>query len=257
MKKVFLISVDGFRPEMVDENYCNFLKQLAKNNFYINNMRSMIPPITLPCFFSVFFGVNPFTHGVFYNIIPDEYKVESPNLFEVLEENRIESYAFFNWGTLEKSFGRKGIYGKRKFVDDLTINGDKKMVEEILSFPTDSLPNVFYLYLGALDEVGHKDGWMSNSYIETAKVVDSLIEKLFNRFAGDYDFIIHSDHGGYEYGHYVIMEEIMNVPFIYYSPEKSLCNLKKLAPSIVDIAPTILSLFNIEAPSLWEGSSIL
>ncbi|WP_456398047.1 alkaline phosphatase family protein [Desulfurobacterium sp.] len=260
MKRLIHLTVDGLRPEMIDTGSCKFLKALSEKALYTNQMRSVIPPITLPCFFSIFYGVNPLTHGVFYNIIPENYTVKSPNLFDILADNGITSLSFFNWETLERSMGKRKDSVKKIFVDDLTIKGDIEIVDKVISLSLNEekkLPDFIFIYLGTLDEVGHKYGWLSSDYVKTAEVLDSLIEKLFGVFSKEYDFLIHSDHGGYEYGHYVIMEEIMRVPFIFYSPEKPLRNLKKLAPSIVDIAPTILSLFNIETPDLWEGSSIL
>ncbi|SNR79635.1 alkaline phosphatase family protein [Desulfurobacterium atlanticum] len=257
MKKLIHIAVDGLRPEMIDTGRCKFLKSLSEKALYTNQMRSVIPPITLPCFFSIFHGVNPLTHGVFYNIIPENYTVKSPNLFDVLTDNGINTISFFNWKTLGKSMGKKKPSGEKVFIDDLTIKGDVEIVDKVISLNEErKLPDFIFIYLGALDEVGHKYGWLSSEYVKTAEVVDSLIEKLFRVFSKECDFLIHSDHGGYEFGHYVIMEEIMNVPFIYYSSGEKLDTLQKLAPSIVDIAPIVLSRFGIEIPVSWEGNSI-
>ncbi|WP_457755992.1 alkaline phosphatase family protein [Thermodesulfatator indicus] len=255
MKKLILISIDGFRPELIDKKYCQFLHSLSKNSHYSNNVQSVIPPITLPCFYSIFFGVNPLTHGVFYNIIHDDYNVNSPNLFEILSKNNFSCSAYFNWKTLEKAFGHNNNLVKY-FIDDLTINGDIKMVSLLLENIKSHLPDFIFLYLGALDEVGHKYKWMSKEYIETAKTVDKLVKILIESLGETYDFIIHSDHGGYEYGHYVLMKEIMTVPLIFFSRNFNNIEFNKKV-GIIDIAPTILNYFGIDIPINWEGTPFI
>ncbi len=255
MKKLILISIDGFRFDLVNKEYCPFVHSYALNGLFLK-IRSVIPPITLPCFCSIFYSVKPETHGIFYNIIPNEFKIPYPNLFEILYQNNLKSAVFFNWETLKRSFGDLKNIQFCFFENDLTIKGDKALIKEANQYIKKDNPDFVFIYIGSLDEIGHDYGWMSSEYLKIAKEIDNLIANFIKEVGIDYSYIIHSDHGGIENGHYVKLREVLEVPFIYLNFEKKFLKSKEINKSIIDIAPTILKYFNILIPKEWEGKSI-
>ena len=56
-KKVILISVDGMRPDGLQQCGNPFLEELKKTASYTFDARTVIPSVTLPCHMSMFHSV--------------------------------------------------------------------------------------------------------------------------------------------------------------------------------------------------------
>ncbi len=111
-----------------------------------------------------------------------------------------------------------------------------------------------------------------NSILQFDFYVNKIIENLKeNDLLKDSIIIISADHGEFlgEKGLFIhgksFYEQVMKIPFILILPERLrkanttfLKNIKKcsMPTSIVDIAPTVLSLIDIDSPKTWEGISI-
>jgi len=253
MQPLCLISIDGLRPELILNQDCSFLFNLSQKGRF-TTARSVYPPITLPCFCALFFGISPLKHGIFYNEIPKNYSIHYPNLFQVLAQKGLKTGVFFNWEPLQKSFGNlKDIdwFGLEK---DLTLKGDARSLSQALDYAQKRAPDFIFIYIGALDEIGHQYGWMSNQYLDAAREIDKLVQEFVPNLP-QYKFILHSDHGGFEFGHYVDLPEIMTIPLIFYNfdlkPDLTLNH-----PSLLDLAPTIATHFNCPVPESWEGKNL-
>ncbi len=121
-----------------------------------------------------------------------------------------------------------------------------------------------------LDIIGHKgDFKLAVAFLEK---VDQLIEIIYKTcFEKDYLLIITSDHGNIEQvidprtSKKDIQHNLNPVPFYLIDKnrkrEKTTTELnfysKKILGSLVDIAPTILDIFNISPPREFEGKSLL
>jgi arylsulfatase A-like enzyme len=102
-------------------------------------------------------------------------------------------------------------------------------------------------------------------YDDKLRYIDSQIKRLYN-FLSDLDvnnnssLIITSDHGQefYEHGDFghtaKYYDEILHIPLIVHGIPISVASTLR---SQVDIAPTILSLFEITSPPEYQGSSLL
>ena len=127
---------------------------------------------------------------------------------------------------------------------------------EFISYIENNEFDLAFLYLGFLDEWGHKYGWLSNEYYyaleESLKIVKQVIEKAPENTT----IILTSDHGGHDYSHGTTIPEDMTIPLYivgnYFEKGKQLSGL-----TMLDTAPTILKLLNIKKPDKWQGKAIL
>jgi predicted AlkP superfamily phosphohydrolase/phosphomutase len=55
--KVILISIDGMRPDGLKQCNNSYVEKLTKIASYTFDARTVYPPVTLPCHFSMFFSV--------------------------------------------------------------------------------------------------------------------------------------------------------------------------------------------------------
>ncbi len=66
-KKVILISIDGMRPDGLQQCGNPYLDELKKIASYTFNAKTVFPSITLPCHLLMFHSVPPERHGNFNN----------------------------------------------------------------------------------------------------------------------------------------------------------------------------------------------
>ena len=66
-EKVILISIDGMRPDGFLQCGHPFVKQMLEQFSFCLQARSVVPPVTLPCHTSIFYGVEPARHGIITN----------------------------------------------------------------------------------------------------------------------------------------------------------------------------------------------
>ena len=58
-EKVILISIDGMRPDGFLRCGHPFVKQMLEQFSFCLQARSVVPPVTLPCHTSIFYGMEP------------------------------------------------------------------------------------------------------------------------------------------------------------------------------------------------------
>ena len=66
-EKVILISIDGMRPDGAVGCGHPFVQELMEKSTYTLQGGSVLPPVTLPCHTSMFYGVPPERHGILTN----------------------------------------------------------------------------------------------------------------------------------------------------------------------------------------------
>ena len=97
---------------------------------------------------------------------------------------------------------------------------------------------------------------MSDTYLDYIKHAIDNVKKVIDCVGDEYTVIVTADHGGHDRCHGTELAEDMTIPMIFHGEEfeknKELENI-----SILDIAPTIADIMNLEVPREWEGKSIL
>ena len=253
--KVILISIDGLRADAVtNTEYGNYL---IENSAYSLEVTTVMPSITLPCHTSMFYGVTPDVHEITSNV----YNTSTPRkngICETLKENDKTSALFYNWEEISY-VATEGTTEISRYIPG-SVEGwetsNEMLYTAFIEYLTNNSTDFAFLYLGFLDENGHKYGWLTEEYYYALNKSFNIVEKVV-KYASDngYTVIITSDHGGHDKGHGLDLKEDMTIPlFIVGDNYEKGRNLEKR--SILDIAPTVTNILGVSAPDYWQGTAI-
>ena len=251
--KVLLILVDGLRPDALKKCGDNYLCELAEKSLYNFESTTIMPSVTLPCHSSLFYGVEAARHGITTNVwTPMVRPIDS--LVDVIARAGGICATFYNWEQLRDMWA-PGSVDMACFANlHTTQNTDAMLTDLATGYIRSKKPNFVFLYLGTTDEVGHRDGWMSESYLNCVKNVNMFIRSIIERIPKDYTVIVTADHGGHDRCHGADIPEDMTVPLIIKS---DLVKPGKLESSnIRDIAPTVAKILGVNKPVEWEGKEL-
>ena len=253
-KRVLLISIDGLRSDAIENT--EYGRYLLENSSYSLEVTTVSPSITLPCHMSMFHSVTPEAHGVSANVYTPSESL-GYGITEALLEDGKSSAIFYNWNEIgylstEGAASKTYVAGETEGWEEANRRVGEACIEHILNTPTDFT----FLYLGFLDEAGHANGWLSDTYYYALNESFTLIERVIEAAEEqNLTVIITSDHGGHDYAHGSELAEDMTIPvFILGDGFTEGENLGKR--SILDIAPTVLKILGTAAPDYWQGKAI-
>ncbi len=248
-----LILVDGLRPDAVSQAPMPNVQALAQRALFAGTAQSLMPNCTLPCHFSIFHSVRPERHGITTNTYTPPVR-PIPGLFEALHEAKKKAAFAYNWEEL-RDLGRPGSVSQ-SFMLNMYLHPkcDHLISERTVGFLNEGADFVF-CYLGETDEAGHAHGWMSPQYLQTAARADECIAQVLAALPKNGSAVIMADHGGHGRSHGTNCPEDMTVPLFIHAPQHQSTEVE--APDLLDIAPTIAKLCGIDAPTAWEGRSLV
>lgn len=253
MSTVVLLMIDGTRPDAIAAAGCTYLEALRARSAYTLNATSVMPSITLPCHMSIFHSVPPTRHGITTNIyIPMARPL--PGLVEMVRDARKRSAFFYNWEQL-RDLNRPGNLHFSYCSNDCSSNDDSDhaTVEAAIRYREIYKPDFTFLYLGTVDEVGHRYGWMSEGYLKQLVHVDGAVGQFLASLPEDATVLFMSDHGGHDRSHGTDMAEDMTIPWMISGPGIRQ-NYEIRSPiSLLDTAPTLARVLGIEPAEQWEG----
>jgi len=96
---------------------------------------------------------------------------------------------------------------------------------------------------------------MSEEYLRRISVALDNAKRVIELFGNEYSVIVMSDHGGHDRLHGTIEPEDMTIPLFFYGKDFAPGMINKKL-SLLDIAPTIAKIMEIEAEPEWEGEPI-
>jgi predicted AlkP superfamily pyrophosphatase or phosphodiesterase len=245
--------IDGTRPDALAAAGCTHLESLRARSAYTLKATSVMPSITLPCHMSIFHSVPPTRHGITTNIfIPMARPL--PGLVEVIRNAGKRAAFFYNWEQL-RDLNRPGNLFFSYCVNDCATNDDSdhETVEVALRTMDAYQPDFSFVYLGTVDEVGHRYGWMSDGYLKQLAYVDGAVGRLLDALPADTTVLFMSDHGGHDRSHGTDMAEDMTIPWMISGPGIRQ-NYEIQSPvSLLDTAPTLARALGIAPDRQWEG----
>lgn len=254
-KKVILISIDGMRPDGMQQCGNPFVKTLEAECAYCYTARSMVPSVTLPCHMSMALSVAPSRHGILSNTyIPQVHNIKG--VFERVADADGTCAIFYGWEPMRDiarpgamQFGRYIYSYAHESVDTLLTDAALEVIEE-------ERPDLVFLYLVDTDEKGgHDNGWMSEEYLRRVSIALDNAKRVIDRFGEDYTVIITADHGGHDRGHGSEMPEDMVIPMFFRGKDFKAGPLAENC-SLLDIAPTITAVMGLSPVKEWEGHAV-
>jgi predicted AlkP superfamily pyrophosphatase or phosphodiesterase len=259
MSRVVMMMTDGMRPDALQQASTPNLDKVLAKSAHTMTAQSVMPSVTISCHTSIFYSLPPNRHGVLG--IGQPLKVETNGLIEQLKIADKQSAFVYNWDplramsrprTLTASFMANIV---DKYVDGEFV-GDRFVADHACREISNNAYDFTFAYWGTIDECGHKFGWMSDEYFRQVEVVDGLIGEVLDVLPEDTTLLVHSDHGGHDHSHGTDIAEDMTIPWMISGP-----NIKQNYPiespvSLLDIAPTLAPILEIEASPEWEGQCV-
>lgn len=255
-KKVILISIDGMRPDGLQQCGNPYVKELEKICSYTYNGRSMNPSVTFPCHFSMTHSVTPQRHGILSNTYVPQVRPVT-GIFEKINALGGISAFFYGWEPL-RDIALPGTLKFATYINAYTLeSSDTALTDEAEKVITEHNPDFVFLYMVETDEKGgHDNGWMSDEYLRRISIAIDNVKRIIEKFGDEYTVIIMADHGGHDRSHGSEMPEDMTIPFFFYGNDFKAGATVESA-SLLDIAPTIAKVMEFESDSEWEGVSLV
>jgi len=180
----------------------------------------------------------------------------------IAETEKYPHVTFFFNGGREKPFGREQrmlVNSPKVATYDLQPEMSAHSVtQNVLDDISENTPDFLCLNFANPDMVGHTG--VFNAILKAVETVDSCLEKIVIKgLEKGYTFIVIADHGNADYavnpdGSPNTAHSLNPVPCVLVSSPP----LKMVKDGVLgDIAPTILSLFGIEAPQEMTGNSLV
>jgi len=180
----------------------------------------------------------------------------------IAETEKYPHVTFFFNGGREKPFGREQrmlVNSPKVATYDLQPEMSAHSVtQNVLDDISENTPDFLCLNFANPDMVGHTG--VFNAIVKAVETVDSCLEKIVIKgLEKGYTFIVIADHGNADYavnpdGSPNTAHSLNPVPCVLVSSPP----LKMVKDGVLgDIAPTILSLFGIEAPQEMTGNSLV
>ena len=212
---VLLVSLDGFRRDLLDRDAPPALNALAADGVVSEWMQPSFPSLTFPNHYSIVTGLYPEHHGIVSNTMYDTafkagFSNSGPGAVEsrwwggepiwvTAEKQGVKSASFFWVGSEAAIEGvRPSIY--KKYDASMTFAGRVDSVLAWLRLPDAQRPRMITLYFNEPDHVEHEKGPDSPEAHAAVLGVDSAIARLVSglraqRMYDAVDLIIVSDHG--------------------------------------------------------------
>ncbi len=256
MSQVILFSIDGMRPDGMDQALTPVVDGLMSRGAHTLTARTVMPSATLPCHTSLFLGCRPERHGVNTNTWTPPVRPVT-GLIDLVHQSGNTTAAFYNWeqlrdlappGSLNGSFFMKNCDGPE---------GDQEIADQAVRWLSGHQTDFAFVYFGHTDIAGHQHGWMSQPYIDGIENADRCIGEVLEAADGDALLIVTSDHGGHGMSHGTDCYEDMTIPFVISGPGVTAGTTIERQVNITDIAPTVATHLDLTQPVDWIGESVV
>lgn len=251
-ERVLIISVDGLRPDAINQYDMPNVYALVQSGVYAYDAYTTYPSATLPSHASMFTGMCPDKNGVDWNdYIPENGFAASPSIFEIAHQAGLRTVM---------------VVGKEKLIQltppenidvfDFVNDRDSVVAERAVERINEGF-DLMFVHLPLVDILGHAYGWMSPNYITGTYRADQAIGVLLTALdeAGIRQgtlVLVTSDHGGHDTTHGSRLREDMQVPWILAGASLNPGAIPRKI-STVDTAATVAYALNLPIPEIWDG----
>lgn len=215
-RKVLIIGTDGTRLDAVEKAKTPNLDRLIENGTLFRGTRILdagrkTKPDTVsgPGWSNIYTGVWPDKHGVMDNKFQGSHYDEFPCFFVRLKEARPEAKTanFSSWDPIHQRIVAGADVSRDFLLDDKGdwVEADVESTQACVEYLRTEDPTAVVLYLGQVDETGHKHGFHPNvpEYIAAIERMDGHVGEAVaaiqsrKTFADeDWLVIVGTDHGG-------------------------------------------------------------
>jgi predicted AlkP superfamily pyrophosphatase or phosphodiesterase len=260
-RAVVLVSIDGLRPDALEEAGARTLLRLASRGAASFEARTVLPSITLPSHTSMVTGVPPDVHGIHWNDdrTAEFGRVAVPTIFDLAAAHGLRTAAFLGKSKLRHLIGDAApAVAHAPRGDHVLLAG--RIVDEVEHYLRFARPHLLFVHIPDPDLMGHMFGWMRAPYRVAVRQADAAVARIIaaaDRAYGacGYTLLVTSDHGGHSRGHGSGDPRDVLIPWIVMGPT--------VLPGTIttpirteDTAATVLALLGVPAPDAWVGRPV-
>ncbi len=253
---VFVVVVDGLRPDALQRAQTPNLDRLWESGLYSWIAQTVMPSTTLPAIASLLSGVPPQRHQIDWNYwAPELGRITVPTIFTIAQGHQISTVAFASKRKLEHLFGPETPF--------FVLNTDARhLIEEATEYISEHRPRLVFLHLSDVDDAGHRFGWMTVRYLQAVERVDEAIGTLLQtlkdlQILDESVIIVTADHGGHGRIHGTDDPRDLTIPWIMWTPNIEIGRELTQPIRIYDTAATVLAALGLVIPSDWLGVPVL
>ncbi len=216
--RVLIISVDGLRPDAIEQAPMPFVQALLPAAAYSLRAQTTYPSATLPAHASMLLGVCPSQHGVNWNdYLPQNGYAQGQSVFAAAHAAGLKTVMIVGKEKLRQLTPPDTLSVFRYINDRDTVIAAQ--AAPILAQGFD----LAFIHFALPDGMGHEYGWLSPQYFSVLRRSDEAIAALFAALdtAGLLPstlVIITADHGGHDTTHGTRRAEDMTIPWIMTGP---------------------------------------
>jgi predicted AlkP superfamily pyrophosphatase or phosphodiesterase len=261
MAPTILCVIDGLRPDILRPDalaQCEtpVLDELVVRGRATLAARSVMPTVTLPCHMSIFHSVEPGRHGVVTNTWTPQVR-PVPGLFDVARAAGLRTAAYYNWEELRDLWRPGALETGYFWRDNKSPAGDARVAQAAAEGLRADEIDLAFVYLGHVDEAGHRYGWLSQGYLEAVAHADTCIGLVLEAVGAEGTLLVTADHGGHDRSHGTDADADMLVPLVIAGRGVAEPGPLPEGVSLLDVAPTLATLHDLLIPTDWEGQSLL
>lgn len=278
---VVLISIDGLRPDAIDEANTVALPVLMKEGSYCPKAKTVRPSLTLPAHVSMLTGLEVARHGVSWN----DYKpgeISVPTIFSLVKKSGKSTAAFYtkpkfyflarkadydflyippipaNWDSVNPLLVRAGVKASYAGLPDTSATG----IANAFAREWPKLKPAFaFVHFRETDVAGHKYDWMSDDYLEAVGICDQAVGSILQTIdksglRSKTVVIVTTDHGGHGDRHDLDLPENNTIPWICSGPGVPKGIKIDREVRVTDTTPTALKLLGIPVPEKLDGKVV-
>ena len=275
---MFIVSIDGGKPEVIQQSRMPVLKKLVQEGAATWVAQTIRPPITLPAHTSMLTGLPREKHGITWNSwVPTNGSVAVPTVFSAAKQAGLSTAMFVGKEKfrhfLQPNTVDEFYYDRSNAVVVMkSDNGDKVVKKEgnifakmvatnAASYILKNKPNLCFIHFTDTDTIGHEFGWGSpeqmKAFAETDEALGLVQDAIQEAgIAKKSVIIISADHGGHGRGHSKGEPEDMAIPWIAWG--KGVKKGFSITESVntCDTASTVLWLLDITPSILMDGKAV-
>jgi predicted AlkP superfamily pyrophosphatase or phosphodiesterase len=250
--KVVIVSVDGLRPDAVQEVNPPNLGALTRRGAYTWRAQTITPSNTLPSHTSMLTGYPPSRHGITWDdYVPANGSVLAPTIFLAARRAGLRTAM---------------VAGKEKFNTfrdtaemDVFVGGaraDADVADQAIAQLYSGV-DLLFVHLPDVDLSGHATSWMSATYKDKVAKADEALGRIVSALPENTTLILTADHGGHAAGHGTTGPLDMSIPWIIAGPRIRQGYALTAAVSTMDTAATVGFILGLTLPADITGRPVL
>ncbi len=273
---VFIISMDGGKPAVMEVSPMPNLQKLVSDGAHTWAAETINPSVTLPCHSSMLTGVQPSKHKIVWNDWrPTNGLVKVPTVFALAKKQGLTTAMFvakekFRHLLLTNSVDKFSYVRNTERISTTNAAGQVtrtsvphaiQVARAAAEWIVQARPNLCFVHFADPDSTGHKYGWGSEQQVQALANCDEALGILLNAIAaaGIADssvVIVTADHGGHGRSHGSKLPDDKLIPWIVCGADvpKGFSITDRV--STCDTTATALWLLNVNRPSSLEGRPV-